>query len=455
MQRDPKASAAPLPDGVRDAPGGSLASRLALTRRHHAWPMPEDAHHPSSGESLLTGQADTSEEPASHEESAGPPPEFLRFASDPGSVTARMAARCGVDGATFMNWRWQMRWQIGDAAAAEARLPLAATERDGFAALADSFQAGVTPYYLGLANPDPEQSCPIRLQALPRTEELYDPMGIKDPLDEVPHSPVKEVVQVYPDRVAFCVAQLCPVYCRYCFRKRRDEETGLHFNRRIVDRGIAYIASKPSIRDVLITGGDPFIASDSALEQLVERLRAIPHVEIIRFGTRTPVTLPYRVTKQLARRLAKYHPIWLNTHFNCVEEVTPEAVQAVANLVDAGIPVGNQSVLLRGVNDTPERMLALLRALLKARVRPYYLFHPHLVAGTEHLRVPVDTGLKLMRALRGNITGLAIPTYIVDTPSGKVPVMPNHVLGTDGSDLLLEDVRGQIWREKAAFAPIS
>jgi lysine 2,3-aminomutase len=241
------------------------------------------------------------------------------------------------------------------------------------------------------------------------------------------------------------------VYCRYCFRKRRDDEAGLHFNRRIVDRGIAYIAANPAIRDVLVTGGDPFIASDDAILSLVERLRAIPHVEIIRFGTRTPVTLPYRVTKHLADELARFHPIWVNTHFNCAEEVTPEAAQAVANLVNAGIPVGNQSVLLKGINDDPERMMALLRALLRIRVRPYYLFHPHLVEGTAHLRVPVDQGLRLMRALRGNITGLGIPTYIVDTPSGKVPLMPNHVLGSDGEDLLLSDVRGQIHREKAAL----
>ena len=204
---------------------------------------------------------------------------------------------------------------------------------------------------------------------------------------------------------------------------------------------------------MLITGGDPFIASDEAIDNLLSRIRAIPHVEIIRFGTRTPVTLPYRVTARLAKILAKYHPVWLNTHFNCAEEITPEAAQAVANLVDHGIPVGNQSVLLRGVNDTTERHINLLRELLKIRVRPYYLFHPHLIEGTEHLRVPVDAGLRLMKSLRGNITGLGIPTYIVDTPSGKVPMMPNHVLGTDGEDLLLEDVRGQIWREKAALSP--
>lgn len=379
------------------------------------------------------------------------PEEFRRFAQDPSSLTYQAAERFGVDPLTFINWRWHMRRQIGTEVQAMAALPLAPEESEGFRRLGEAFVAGITPYYMALMSQDPTVSCPIRLQALPRKEEMDDPIGVPDPLDEVPHSPVREVVHVYPDRVAFCVAQLCPVYCRYCFRKRRDEEVGLHFNRRIVDRGIEYIAANPAIRDVLVTGGDPFIASDQALISLLERLRAIPHVEIIRFGTRTPVTLPYRVTRRLAAQIAKFHPVWVNTHFNCAEEVTPEAMQAVANLADHGIPVGNQSVLLRGVNDTYERMMPLLRALLKARVRPYYLFHPHLVQGTEHLRVGVDEGLRLMRSIRGNITGLGIPTYIVDTPSGKVPLMPNHVLGEDGTDLILEDIRGKIWRERAAL----
>ncbi len=371
--------------------------------------------------------------------------EFLGFATDETSATARGAAMFGVSPDQFCNWRWHMRRQV--TTASESPVALAPEEQDGFASLGSMFNAGITPYYTALMQTDPSVPCPIRLQALPRSEELTDPLGRKDPLDEVPHSPVREVVQVYPDRVAFCVAQLCPVYCRYCFRKRRDDEDGLHFNRRIVDEGIRYIASNPAIRDVLITGGDPFIASDDAIDQLLQRIRAIPHVEIIRFGTRTPVTLPYRVTTKLASILKKYHPVFVNTHFNCAEEITPEAAKAVANLVDHGIPVGNQSVLLKGVNDTPEAMLLLLRNLLKIRVRPYYLFHPHLVEGTAHLRVPVSKGLKIMKSLRGNITGLGIPTYIVDTPSGKVPMMPNHVLMEDGDDLILEDVRGQIWRE--------
>ncbi|MEY4630891.1 MAG: hypothetical protein RIQ81_1011 [Pseudomonadota bacterium] len=379
--------------------------------------------------------------------------QFRMATASPDSITVRGAAAFGVDSETFTNWRWQMKHQVASRSDAERILKLAGAEAEGFDALKDIFQSGITPYYLLLMVDQPGAEVPahlhpVRLQAMPRTEELQDALGVGDPLDEVGHSPVREVVHVYPDRVAFCVAQLCPVYCRYCFRKRRDEETGLHFNRSIVDRGIDYIASNPAIKDVLITGGDPFIASDQALENLVARIRAIPHVEIIRFGTRTPVTLPYRVTRELAQRLAKYHPVFVNTHFNCPEELTPEAIQAVANLVDAGIPVGNQSVLLRHVNDDPKQMMALLRGLLRARIRPYYLFHPHRVAGTEHLRVSIRTGIQLMKKLRGNITGLAIPTYILDTPSGKVPLTPNHILREDGDDLVIEDCRGEIWREK-------
>jgi lysine 2,3-aminomutase len=394
------------------------------------------------------------------ESAARVPPEFQRFVDDPASLTARTAARFGVSPAQFATWRWQMAAQAQDEAQAGSVLALAATEAAGFRELREEFHAGITPYYLGLMQREEggggsDAPCPVRLQALPRLDELSDPLGLPDPLQEKAQSPVREVVQIYPDRVAFCVAQLCPVYCRYCFRKRRDAEAGLHFNRRIVDDGVAYIAANPAIRDVLITGGDPFVASDDQLDSLAARLRAIPHVEIVRFGTRTPVTLPYRVTKELAARLAKHHPVFVNTHFNCAEEVTPEAAQAVANLVDAGIPVGNQAVLLRGVNDDADRMLALCRALLRVRVRPYYLFHPHLVKGTGHLRVPVSKGLAIMAALRGRITGLAIPTYVVDTPAGKVPLMPEHVLATDGDDLILATPRGGIWRETGAMAPES
>jgi lysine 2,3-aminomutase len=359
-----------------------------------------------------------------------------------------------VSEAVFSSWRWQMSHQIGKSLDPNTSLAtISDSEKKGFETLDHLFHAGVTPYYASLMKDvhSEEDRCPIRLQALPRAEELFDSLGEMDPLREKENSPVREVVHVYPDRVAFCVAELCPVYCRYCYRKRRGDEAGLHFNRTIIDRGIRYIAENPGIKDVLITGGDPFIAHDSSILSLCERLREIPHVEIIRFGTRTPVTLPYRVTKELAKGLSQFHPVFVNTHFNCVEEVTEEAKTAIGHLVDHGIMVGNQSVLLKGVNDTPEKMMALLRALICIRVKPYYLFHPHAVAGTEHLRVGVETGLKIMKSLRGNITGMAIPSYIIDTPSGKVPIGHSHILKKEGQDLILEDVRGEIWRERGVL----
>jgi lysine 2,3-aminomutase len=379
------------------------------------------------------------------------------FVENPTRLTEYGSQLFEVPEQTFTNWRWQMKHQITTVEEAQRVLQLSRSEHEGFHQLKELFVTGVTPYYMSLMTYPPtsanDSGEAIRRQALPRVDELADRLGLKDPLQEVDHSPVREVVHVYPDRVAFCVAQLCPVYCRYCFRKRRDDEVGLHFNRDIVRRGIDYIASNPAIRDVLITGGDPFIASDQAIESLLTKIRAIPHVDIIRFGTRTPVTLPYRVTENLARILSQFHPVWLNTHFNCAEEITEDAARAIANLVNRGIPVGNQAVLLKGVNDTPERMLALCRKLLKIRVRPYYVFHPHYVEGTEHLRVSVHKGMKIMRSLRGNITGFGIPTYALDTPSGKIPLNHNHILQEDGDDLIVETIRGEIWREKGVLTP--
>ena len=380
--------------------------------------------------------------------------EFLRLAENPDSYTYKLSQNSGIPVKSIINWRWQMKHQVVNSQEAEKFLKLSSDEVKGFKELNQLFNAGITPYYMGLMNSEitgEKGSQAIRLQGIPKVQEKVDKLGEADPLEEVGHSPVKEVVHVYPDRVAFCVAQICPVYCRYCFRKRRDEESGLHFNRKIVSRGIEYIRSNPAIRDVLITGGDPFLASDDALDQLLSDIKSIPHVEIIRFGTRTPVTLPYRVTKKLANILAKHHPVWVNTHFNHPAEITPEAQLAVENLVNAGIPVGNQSVFLKGVNDDEIVMKELSTQLLKSRVRPYYVFHPHNVDGTEHLRFSVDRGLEIMKSLRGKITGFGIPTYALDTPSGKIPLQHNHILGRDGDDLILEGLHGEVWREKGVL----
>lgn len=379
------------------------------------------------------------------------PEEFLRLKNNKQSVTYKAQHSFGIKPENFASWRWQMKNQIRGSEEAARFFKLCPEELLGFTTLSDIFDAGITPYYASLSDDPTNENCPTRVQSLPSSKETNDILGKKDPLYEVDHSPVKEVVHVYPDRVAFCVAQLCPVYCRYCFRKRRDEQEGLHFNKKIIDDGISYIKSQKSIRDVLITGGDPFIASDNAIEHLLQKISDIPHVEIIRFGTRTPVTLPQRVTQKLAKIISRYHPVWLNTHFNCAEEITPEAELALKNLADAGISVGNQAVLLKGINDDETKMMSLCRKLIRNRVRPYYVFHAHLIAGTEHLRVPVNKGIEIMKSLRGNISGFGIPTYALDTPSGKIPIVPNHIVGVDGTDLLLEDIRGEIWREPDAW----
>lgn len=375
---------------------------------------------------------------------------YSNLKDQPGSVVHWAQHHLRMNSDVFVSWHWQMNHQIRSFSEAKAFADISDTQKQGFAQGSQLFEVGITPYYALLAQKSGGCDA-IKLQAFPDIQEFSDIAGVDDPLFEKNQSPVPEVVHMYPDRVAFCVAQLCPVYCRYCFRKRRDSEVGLHFNDAIIQRGLEYIASQPSIRDVLITGGDPFLASDGALEQLLQRLRDISHVEIIRFGTRTPVTLPYRITPQLAAMIARYHPVWINTHFNCHEEVTADAAMSLSVLTNAGIPVGNQSVLLRGVNDSTERMLQLCRSLIRERVRPYYLFHAHLVSGTAHLRVSVEKGWEIMRGLRGKISGFGIPLYVLDTPSGKIPLTENRCLSVDGDDLLLQDLHGNIWREKNAM----
>lgn len=370
----------------------------------------------------------------------------FRTATNSVSITEEGARIFKVSEEQFSNWRWQMKHQIQTAADLENVLELSENEKEAFSALKEKFHAGVTPYYVVLMLKDGEFGA-VRLQGMPRLEELKDTHGIADPLQEVANSPVKEVVHVYPDRVAFCVAQLCPVYCRYCFRKRRDEEVGLHFNPKIVDAGIEYIRSNKNIRDVLVTGGDPLVANDSTVLNVLMRIREIPHVEILRVGTRVPVTLPYRITEELADALAELHPFWLNTHFNCAEEITPEAASAIDTLTRRGIPVGNQSVLLKGINDSVEKMKKLVEGLIKIRARPYYLYQAQIVEGTEHLRVPIEKGMDILRGLRGNTTGFAIPQYILDTPSGKVPLTPNNILGREGDAVVMTGLDKKPWAE--------
>jgi len=347
----------------------------------------------------------------------------------------------------WRDWTWQMRHRIRSADALAQLLEPTPDERSAIAALADRFHFVITPYYAALMDPrDP--ACPIRRQVVPASAELSDPLGLPDPLDEVAHSPVKNVIRVYPDRIAFCVNNECALYCRFCLRKRMVGDEDWAMKRRELAVGLDWIRRTREIRDVLLTGGDPLVFSDARLEWLLAELRRIPHVEIIRLGTRLPVTLPFRVTDALCRMLAKYHPIWLNTHFNHPAELTADAAEACDRLTRAGIPVGNQSVLLAGINDDVATMKALCEGLVRMRVRPYYCYQAQLLEGTAHFRVPIERGVELFRALRGRTSGFAIPQYVLDTPYGKVPLSHPYLRGRDGDDVVVESYDGRLWRER-------
>jgi len=346
----------------------------------------------------------------------------------------------------WTDWGWQMRHRIRSAAELSHWIDSTDDERNAIEALAQRFRFQITPYYASLMERD-DPNCPVRLQVVPRGAELDDPLGLPDPLDEVAHSPVKNVVRVYPDRVAFCVNNECALYCRYCLRKRLVGEPEWAMKKRELGEAIAWIREHTEIRDVLLTGGDPLVFSDDRLGWLLEELRRIPHVQILRLGTRLPVTLPFRVTGALCRLLEDFHPLWVNTHFNHPKELTAEAAAACDRLTRAGIPVGNQSVLLRGVNDDVATMKALCEGLVRMRVRPYYVYQAQVLEGTAHFRVPVETGIEIFRALRGRTSGFAIPLYVLDTPYGKVPLTYPYLRGREGDEIVVESFDGRLWRE--------
>jgi len=345
------------------------------------------------------------------------------------------------------DWRWHLRNRISTVVQLRNIIRLSDEQAREIERVVERFPIAISPYYASIMDPE-DPNCPIRRQVVPSGGELHDPFGIPDPLEELAHSPVPGVIRLYPDRVAFTVLDVCPVFCRFCFRKRLFDPNIEVRSRDLIDRGITYIAETPEIRDVLITGGDPLMGTDRWLERLLSRIRAIKHVEIIRLGTRMPVALPQRITPELCRMLERYHPVWINTHFNHPKELTPEAELACDRLTRAGIPLGNQTVLLKGVNDDHEVMKKLVHGLLKMRVRPYYLFHCHRVEGTQHFRTSIEAGIEITKALRGHTSGLANPLFVVDTPQGKVPILPRAgYIGRDGDEVVLETYAGLEWRE--------
>jgi lysine 2,3-aminomutase len=360
---------------------------------------------------------------------------------------AQTDARPGPEHPQWTDWRWQMQNRIHSAEALRKWIDptddeLAAIDRAG-----DTFRWNITPYYAALMDPT-DPSCPIRRQVVPTMDEFGpDIVDEVDPLDETGHEPVKNLIHNYEDRVAFCVTAECAIYCRYCLRKRMVGDAEYFMRTDEHQAAIDYIADHDEIRDVLLTGGDPLTFNEANLEWLLSRLRAINHVEVIRFGTRMPVKLPYRITDELCALLEKYQPIWLNTHFNHPKELTDDAAAAIDRLKSAGVPVGNQTVLLHGINDDPATMKALNEGLVRMRVRPYYLYQAQIIGGTGHLRTPIETGMHIMRQLRGRTSGFAIPTYVLDTPHGKVPLNRSYVRGRAGDHVLMESYDGTPWAE--------
>jgi lysine 2,3-aminomutase len=344
-------------------------------------------------------------------------------------------------------WRGELARSIRTEDDLASFIRLVDREREGIRSAGATYPLRITPYYAGLMDPD-DPACPIRRQVIPSPEELHDPLGTRDPIGEEERSPAPNLVRLYRDRAAWCVTAACPVSCRFCFRKRLvDAVDAGDYSAAARREALAWIARTPEIRDVLVTGGDPLMLPDETLGEILGSLRAIAHVEIVRIGTRAPVTLPSRITPELCAVLERHHPLWINTHFNHPKELTPEAVAACARLAAAGIPLGNQSVLLKGINDDVETMRRLVQGLVRSRVRPYYLFQCHLAPGTAHFRTPVETGLAIVSALRGSTTGFAVPTCVVDTPNGKVVLSPQNIVERTADTVVLRCPDGSTWRE--------
>ena len=346
------------------------------------------------------------------------------------------------------NWTWQLRNRVTTLAQLNRLMPTLTPEEYAGTQLANTKLAlAITPYFFNLIDPADEH-CPIRRQVIPRIEETATASWeMSDPCGEDGHSPVPGLVHRYPDRVLFLVTDRCASYCRYCTRSRLvSNATGYDFHPEF-ERQIDYIRRTPAIRDVLLSGGDPLLLSDDKLEYLLRALRGIPHVEFLRIGSRIPIFLPQRITPELCAMLKRYHPLFLSIHTNHPRELTTEVRDALARLADAGIPLGNQSVLLREVNDDVTVMRALLQKLLMCRVKPYYLYQCDLIAGSAHLRTSVRQGLEIMQALRGHTTGYAVPQYVIDAPGGggKVPVNPQYVLSRNRDRVVIRNFEGKVF----------
>jgi lysine 2,3-aminomutase len=360
----------------------------------------------------------------------------------------------------WKDWKWHIRHSIRSLDKFEQvtgiRFDMA--KRKELEKTFDKFPLSITPYYLSLIDRENYENDPVFKQAFGGIEELTTIKSeLKDPLSEDRDSPVPGLTHRYPDRVLFHVSNVCSMYCRHCTRKRKVGDVDFVPSRDQLSEGIEYIRKTPQVRDVLLSGGDPLMMSDEKLDWLLSEIRRIPHVEIIRIGTRMPVVLPYRITDRLVRILKKYHPLWINTHFNHPREITESSREAIARLANGGFPLGNQSVLLADVNDCPRIMKYLLHKLVQNRVRPYYIYQCDLAEGLSHFRTPIGKGIEIMESLVGHTSGLARPTYVIDAPGGggKIPVMPNYIISWSTNKVVLRNYEGVIttYKEPDSYEP--
>ena len=344
------------------------------------------------------------------------------------------------------DWKWQVKNRITTVDDLKKIINLTSEEEKNIENTLKKFRMGITPYYASIMDKN-DSTCPVRMQAVPTIMETYKGSAdMEDPLHEDTDSPVEGLTHRYPDRVLLLITDQCSMYCRHCTRRRfaGQKDTSIGMDR--IKKSIEYIRNTPQVRDVLLSGGDALLVSDERLEEIIKELTQIPHVEVIRIGSRTPVVLPQRITDNLVNMLKKYHPIWINTHFNHPKEITKDAVEAITKLADAGIPLGNQSVLLKGINDCIHVMRNLVHQLVKIRIRPYYIYQCDLSMGIEHFRTPVSKGIEIIEGLRGHTSGYSVPTFVVDAPGGggKIPVMPNYVISMTSDKVILRNFEGVI-----------
>jgi len=352
-----------------------------------------------------------------------------------------------VEADAWNDWRWQLRHRITKLDQADQYLRLTPPEREGLLLTSHKLAFAITPHYFNLIEPD-NPDCPIRRQVIPLPGEAVISAGeMSDPCGEDSHMPVPGLVHRYPDRVLFLMTDRCASYCRYCTRSRVVSGAGEQELETDFEAIYEYLAKHTEVRDVLLSGGDALLLSDEKLRRILTRLRAIKHIEFLRIGTRIPIFLPQRITPELCAMLREFHPLWMSVHVNHPRELTTEVRDALGRLADAGIPLGNQSVLLAGVNDDPDIMRTLIQKLLRCRVRPYYLYQCDLIHGSAHLRTSVAKGLEIIEALRGHTTGYAVPQYVIDAPGGggKVPVSPGYVLYHDKEKVVLRNYEGRVF----------